>query len=192
MAERSQLGRFKKANTLSRANNFINFKDSLSDPPTSDHNEEADSEMPSVHVEVLVNLDHTYTLPLVLDNDPLEIFSEIEVHTEVNKGENIENELLFDYIPSDLVPLSHCRFIVDLGFVAEQLKHCQSCQSTLHLYNALGVKPLGFSGLMYVQCPECGGVTKIKLGKTHHSGNSKRGCGTFDINTKAATGALFI
>lgn len=83
MAERSQLGRFKKANTLSRANNFINFKDSLSDPPTSDHNEEADSEMPSVHVEVLVNLDHTYTLPLVLDNDPLEIFSEIEVHTEV-------------------------------------------------------------------------------------------------------------
>jgi len=35
----------------------------------------------------------------------------------------IDNEL-FDYIPSDLVPLSHCRFIVDLGFMAEQLKHC--------------------------------------------------------------------
>ncbi|CAG2196487.1 unnamed protein product [Mytilus edulis] len=114
-------------------------------------------------------------------------FSEIEVHTEVNKGDNIEIELLFDYIPSDLVPLSHFRFIVDLGFMAEQLKLCQSCQSTLHLYNAVGVKPLGFSGLMYVQCPECGGVTKIILGKTHHSGNSKRGCGTFDINTKAAT-----
>jgi hypothetical protein len=30
----------------------------------------------------------------------------------------------------------------------------------------------------------CGHVAKIKLGKTHHSGNNKRGIGTFDINTK--------
>jgi hypothetical protein len=34
-------------------------------------------------------------------------------------------------------------------------------------------------------------VAKIKLGKTHHSGNNKRGTGTFDINTKAATGAFY-
>jgi len=43
---------------------------------------------------------------------------------------------------------------------------------------------------MYVQCPGCGHV----LGKTHHtkcSGNNKRGIGTFDINTKAATGAFY-
>jgi hypothetical protein len=35
----------------------------------------------------------------------------------------VQNEVLFDYIIFDLVPLSHCRFIVDLGFMAEQLKH---------------------------------------------------------------------
>jgi hypothetical protein len=84
--------------------------------------------------------------------------------------------------------LSNCRFIVDLGFMAEQWKHCQFYQSTLHLYNALGVRPLGFSGLMYLQCPGCGHVAKIKLGKTHHSWNNKRGIGTLDINT---TGAFF-
>ena len=39
--------------------------------------------------------------------------------------------------------------------------------------------------------PGCGHVAKIKLGKTHLSGNNKRGIGTFDINTKAATGALW-
>jgi hypothetical protein len=44
---------------------------------------------------------------------------------------------------------------------------------------------------LYVQCPGCGHVAKIKLGKTHHSGNNKRGTGTFDINTKAATGAFY-
>jgi hypothetical protein len=27
--------------------------------------------------------------------------------------------------------------------------------------------------------------------KTHHSGNNKRAIGTFDINTKAATGAFY-
>jgi hypothetical protein len=43
------------------------------------------------------------------------------------------------------------------------------------------VRPLGCSGLMYVQWME----------KTHHSGNNKRAIGTFDINTKAATGAFY-
>jgi hypothetical protein len=44
---------------------------------------------------------------------------------------------------------------------------------------------------MYVQCPGCGHVAKIKLGKAHHSGNNKRGIGTFDINTKSATSAFY-
>ena len=70
-------------------------------------------------------LDHTYALPIatqpyIIDNEPLSIYSEIEIDTEVGA---VQNEVLFDYIPSDLVPLSHCRFIVDLGFMAEQLKH---------------------------------------------------------------------
>ena len=53
----------------------------------------------------------------------------------------VQNEVLFDYIPSDLVPLSHCRFIVKLGLMDEQLKHSilsanPSCDI---VYNALGV-----------------------------------------------------
>ena len=53
----------------------------------------------------------------------------------------------------------------------------------------MGVRPLECSGLMYVQWMWY--VAKIKLEKTHHSGNNKRGIGTFDINTKAATGAFY-
>ena len=34
-------------------------------------------------------------------------------------------------------------------------------------------------------------MAKFKLGKIHHSGNNKRGIGTFDIDTKAATGAFY-
>ena len=70
-------------------------------------------------------LDYTYALPIatqpyIIDNEPFSIYSEIEIDTEVDA---VQNEVLFDYIPSDLVPLSHCRFIVDLGFMAEQLKY---------------------------------------------------------------------
>ena len=34
-------------------------------------------------------------------------------------------------------------------------------------------------------------MAKFKLGKTHHSENNKRGIGTFDIDTQAATGAFY-
>jgi hypothetical protein len=34
-------------------------------------------------------------------------------------------------------------------------------------------------------------VAKFKVGKTHHSGNNKRGIGTFDIDAQAATGAFY-
>ena len=34
-------------------------------------------------------------------------------------------------------------------------------------------------------------MAKFKVGKTHHSGNNKRGIGTFDIDTQAATGAFY-
>jgi hypothetical protein len=47
----------------------------------------------------------------IIENEPFSIDSEIEIDTEVDA---VQNEVLFDYIPSDLVPLSHCRFIVDL------------------------------------------------------------------------------
>ena len=140
MSERLLSGIFTKEQSFSRADNIKNTKSCISDPPFCDRPDDT-------HYV----LDHTYALPIatqpyIIDNEPFSIYSEIEIDTEVDA---VQNEVLFDYIPSDLVPLSHCRFIVN--FMAEQLKHCQFCQSTLHLYNALGVRPLGFSGLMYIR-----------------------------------------
>jgi hypothetical protein len=69
-------------------------------------------------------LDHTYALPIatqpyIIDNELFSIYSEIEIDTEVDA---VQNEVLFDYIPSDLVPLSHCRFIVDIRFHGRAVK----------------------------------------------------------------------
>ena len=105
MSERLLSGIFTKEQSFSGADNSKNTKSSI-----SDHN---------------YVLDHTYALPIatqpyIIENEPFSIDSEIEIDTEVDA---VQNEVLFDYIPSDLVPLSQCRFIVDLGFMAEQLKH---------------------------------------------------------------------
>ena len=142
MSERLLSGRFTKEQSFSRADNFKNTKSSISDPLICDRLDDTN-----------YVLDHTYALPIatepyIINNKPFSIYSEIEVNTEVNA---VQNEVLFDYIPSDLVPLSHCRFIVDFGFMAEQLKHCQFCQSTLHVYYALRVRTLGFSSLMSIE-----------------------------------------
>ena len=44
-------------------------------------------------------LDHSYPLPIatqpyIIDNEPFSIYSEIEIHTEVD---TVQNEVLFDY-----------------------------------------------------------------------------------------------
>jgi hypothetical protein len=124
MSERLLSGRFTKEQSFSRADNFKNTKSSISDPPICDRPDDTN-----------YVLENTYALPIatepyIINNKPFSIYSEIEVNTEVNA---VQNEVLFDYIPSDLVPLSHCRLIVDFGFMAEQLKHSQFCQSTLHV-----------------------------------------------------------
>ncbi|CAC5423768.1 unnamed protein product [Mytilus coruscus] len=55
--------------------------------------------------------------------------------------------------------------------------------------NALGVRPMGVSGMMYIQCTQCGTINKLKLGKTHRPPDSKKtGVGIFDVNTKLAAG----
>lgn len=58
--------------------------------------------------------------------------------------------------------------------------------------NSLGVKPAGVTGIVYVQCPDCGFISKVYLGKTHHTRKNIRGRGAFDIYTKVATGILFV
>ncbi|CAG2219652.1 unnamed protein product [Mytilus edulis] len=61
----------------------------------------------------------------------------------------------------------------------------------MHLSNALGVRPMGVSGMMYIQCTQCGTINKLKLGKTHRPPDSKRtGVGIFNVNTKLAAGMI--
>ncbi|CAC5363133.1 unnamed protein product [Mytilus coruscus] len=60
----------------------------------------------------------------------------------------------------------------------------------MHLSNALGVRPMGVSGMMFIQCTQCGTINKLKLGKTHRPPDSKKktGVGIFNVNTKLAAG----
>ena len=116
--------------------------------------------------------EHSYAIPTHIHDEP---------DTQINETEY--------YVPCDLLPLSHCRFIVELDHLSDQLKACNSCSRHILLHKALGVRPYGVCGILYIPC-ECGEVKKIKLGKTHHTGKDRRGVGAFDVNTKAATGTF--
>ncbi|CAC5357764.1 unnamed protein product [Mytilus coruscus] len=113
---------------------------------------------------------------------------------ETNKSyhEHDRDDLFHEYIPSDLVPLDHCRFLCELEYLASQLRSCTGCDKPLHLHNASGVRCYGVSGILYIIChrPICGRLNKIKLGKPHYPGENKRGIGVFDVNTKIATGMI--
>ncbi|CAG2242653.1 unnamed protein product [Mytilus edulis] len=102
------------------------------------------------------------------------------------------DDLFDEVLPVDLLPLDHCRYVCELDLIAQQLKHCTTCSINLHLYNSLGVRPYGVTGIVYVKCHICESVNRIRLGKTHHSTEHKRGLGTFDVNTKLATGMLHV
>lgn len=115
----------------------------------------------------------------------------IENHSNSTFESEIQNDSCATQdLPTDLVDLDYCRFIVDLGVLAKQLDKCSSCSKPLRLTNSLGVKPAGVTGIVYVQCPDCGFISKVYLGKTHHTGNNITGREAFDINTKVATGII--
>ncbi|CAC5392244.1 unnamed protein product [Mytilus coruscus] len=135
---------------------------------------------------------------IVLEDHPYFISSSLPTSStltkyppETNKSyhEHDRDDLFHEYIPSDLVPLDHCRFLCELEYLASQLKSCTGCDKPLHLHNASGVRCYGVSGILYIIChrPICGRLNKIKLGKTHYPGENKRGIGVFDVNTKIAT-----
>lgn len=109
-------------------------------------------------------------------------------HTYCTFGKSDSDDLFDEVLPVDLLPLDHCRYVCELDLIAQQLKHCTTCSINLHLHNSLGVRPYGVTGIVYVKCHICESVNRIRLGKTHHSTEHKRGLGTFDVNTKLATG----
>ncbi|CAG2243556.1 unnamed protein product [Mytilus edulis] len=77
------------------------------------------------------------------------------------KDYNVDFDLDFTNIPSDLVDLSYCSFVAELDVLAKQLQQCTKCCTPLHLHNSLGVIPRGLSGILFVQCTECGNVDRI-------------------------------
>lgn len=93
-------------------------------------------------------------------------------------------------LPTDLVDLDYSRLIVELGVLAKQFDRCSSCSKPLHLSNSLGVKPAGVTEILYAQCPDCGLISKMFLGKTHRTGGNVRGRRSFDINIKVTTGII--
>ncbi|CAC5400875.1 unnamed protein product [Mytilus coruscus] len=138
-----------------------------------------------IHVVPDISIDHPTTTNCF---DPV-FQNEIVIDLAENDN-NVDFDLDFTNIPSDLVDLSYCRFVVELDVLAKQLQQCTKCCTPLHLHNSLGVRPLGLSGILFVQCTECGNIDRIKLGKTHYRTEVKRGNGIFDINTKVTTGMI--
>lgn len=103
--------------------------------------------------------------------------------------DDFDDICVYDFLPQDLVSLGHCRFIIELDILAKQLEKCTKCSVPLHLSNALGVRPMGVSGVLYLKCKECCSINRLKLGKTHHLADNKgTGVGIFDVNTKLAAG----
>lgn len=89
-----------------------------------------------------------------------------------------------------LVDIDYSRLIVELGVLTKQLDRCSSCSKLLHFSNSHGVKPAGVTEILYAQCPDCGLISKMFLGKTHRAGGNVRGRRAFDINIKVTTGII--
>ncbi|CAG2238603.1 unnamed protein product [Mytilus edulis] len=153
-----------------------------------------------VHYQYLeLEPDHSYAKLKTIEtsdlciNDAFESEPDLQDHIhEVVIDDDYDINVDFDFLPlpTDLLPLNHCRYVVELDYIVQQLKQCSKCDEPLHLQNSLGVKPYGVAGILYVQCTECGDVARIRLGKTHHANKNKRGVGRFDVNTKLAAGMI--
>ena len=112
-------------------------------------------------------------------------------------GESLDADCDFCYSPtskafelniSGLIAMTDYREVVELGLLAEGLKHCKFCDRELSLCDALGIRPYGLSGILYVPCKQdsCGLLNLIHLGKWHHVEGSK--AVVYDVNTKCANG----
>lgn len=73
-------------------------------------------------------------------------------------------------LPTELVDIDCCRFFrfVKLGVLAKQLliDKCSVCSKCM-------------TGILYAQCPDCGFISKVYLGKTHRKGKYCQQPGSF-------------
>lgn len=80
------------------------------------------------------------------------------------------------------------RRIVDMKFLADQLRSCKNCLKPLHLFNIYKEQSVGYASILYISC-ECGAINNISTGKSHRPPDkSKLGMPVYDINTKAVLG----
>ena len=62
------------------------------------------------------------------------------------------------------------RLIVEIGFLAEQLKSCQKCKTTpLHLNNCVDEIRYGFGSILKIECM-CSHINTIYTGKQQNRG----------------------
>ncbi|CAC5381072.1 unnamed protein product [Mytilus coruscus] len=108
----------------------------------------------SVHCQNL-EPDHSYAQLKTIETSDLcnvafESVPDIQDHEVVVDDEyniNVDFDLL--PLPTDLLPLNHCRYVVELDYIVQQLKQCSKCEVPLQLHNSLGVKPYGVAGMIH-------------------------------------------
>ena len=84
------------------------------------------------------------------------------------------------------------RKIVDVQHLAHTLQRgCLICESPLQLINIETEVRRGLGCIWYVRCP-CGGMTPVKTGPQHTSDSQAKKIPILDINTKCATGKIFL
>lgn len=80
------------------------------------------------------------------------------------------------------------RRIVELGYLAEQMKSCPNCSTPLYLHCCKKERLYGLGSILYIECQSCKKELKIYTGKQHRSQNTVKGMKIWDVNTKCGLG----
>lgn len=84
--------------------------------------------------------------------------------------------------------ISDGRRVVELGFLAEQLKAgCQLCKTPLMLHHMKSETKKGFGSYLNIECQACFSYTTVSTGRLHTPVNAQQRK-VFDVNTKAILG----
>lgn len=82
------------------------------------------------------------------------------------------------------------RRVVDLGYLAEGLSSCASCNNPLSLHCCINEKRYGLGSYLDVRChnKSCCHVNRISTGTQHYASEMNIGVPTFDVNMKTTLG----
>ena len=126
-----------------------------------------------------VQIEHCY------GSDDIPFEEEIEIEPDGKGSANTIKSSKCTINTSKLVGIGEHREIVELDVLIKGLEHCTGCLQELSLSGAIGIKPYGLSGILYVMC-KCGFPNSVHLGKRHCVPGTR--AMAYDVNTKCATG----